>query len=134
LLVFPARTRDVHVAVDDDIGGISHGRTSESSGEVPQAGGWLRKGAFTVPLARSMSTSADANYQKLHGGECFEALSHERRQLVDARRPRELARRTAKRHDRCGADEKMDDGAVTPRAFQLETDGTARVWERVWLH
>jgi hypothetical protein len=26
--VFPARTRDVHVAVDDDIGGISHGRTS----------------------------------------------------------------------------------------------------------
>ena len=27
-LVFPARTRDVHAAVDDDIGGISHGRTS----------------------------------------------------------------------------------------------------------
>ena len=27
-LVFPARTRDVHLAVDDDIGGISHGRTS----------------------------------------------------------------------------------------------------------
>jgi hypothetical protein len=57
-LMFPARTRDVHPAVDDDIGGWSHGRTSESSGEVPQAGGWLRKGAFTVPLARSMSTSS----------------------------------------------------------------------------
>ena len=52
-LVFPARTRDVHVAVDDDIGGISQ-RTHL------------------------------ANYQKqtrvslIHGGECFEVLSHER--------------------------------------------------------
>ena len=54
--------------------------------------------------------------------ECFDALSHERRNPVELCRPQELARRTAKGHDRLGARNKMGYGAVTRehRAFQFD--------------
>ena len=43
-------------------------------------------------------------------------LAHEQRQRVDSRRPREVARRTAKGRDRFGAHEQMDGGPVTSQS------------------
>ena len=58
----------------------------------------------------------------INGGECFDALPHERRHPVELCRPQESARRTAKGHDRLGAHNKMGYGAVTRehRAFQFD--------------
>src|SRR5687767_9847646 len=66
----------------------------------------------------------------VRGTECVELLAHEERQPLDLRRPREVARHTAKGRDRFGAHEKIDSGVVTPADRAFHGDANRRLARR----